>query len=162
MFRASETSVDVAELEGHELVDVVRPAVVLDPLVFWIGERGVDGHHRLEDFVVDRDGVACGGSDLFLGGRNRGDGITDVAHLLVLEGAFVLSDRKNAELHRQVCTRDHGLHAGNPPRRRRVDRSNARVRVRAAKDAAVQGAGEEHVVGVDRLARHARGRVNLR
>ncbi len=83
MFRASETSVDVAELEGHELVDVVRPAVVLDPLVLWIGERGVDGHHRLEDFVVDRDGVACGGSDLFVGGRDRGDGITDVAHLLV-------------------------------------------------------------------------------
>jgi hypothetical protein len=42
-----ESAIDVAELERHKLVDVVRSAVVLDALVLRFGECLIDRHHRL-------------------------------------------------------------------------------------------------------------------
>src|SRR5438046_761249 len=89
-FRTTESSIDVTELESHELVNVVRPAVVLDGLVIGLLERGIDRHHGLEDLVLDRDRVARGRRDLLFEGRDRRDGVADVAHFLVLEGALVL------------------------------------------------------------------------
>ena len=51
--RTLESTVDVTELERHELVNVVRAAVVLDPLVLGRLQRRVDRHHGLEDLVLD-------------------------------------------------------------------------------------------------------------
>ncbi len=157
-----EAAVDVAELERDELVDVVRSAVVLDSFVFRFRERGVDGHHRLEHLVLDGDGVAGRGCDLLVDCGDGRDGIADVPHFFMLQRALVLRDGQDAELHRQVGAGDHRLHAGDSPRRRCVDRDDASMRVRAAEDPAVQGAGEEHVVGVDRLAGDSRYRIDLR
>ncbi len=149
---ARETTVDVAELEGHELVDVVRAAVVLDALVPGRPERVLDRHHRLEDVVLDPDRVAGGGGRLLVSRGDGGDGVADVPDLLVLEGALVLRHRQDPELDRKVLTGDHGLDAWNPAGRRDIDAADARMRMRAAQDLAVQGAGQHDVVGVDRLA----------
>ncbi len=85
-----ETAVHVAELEGHELVDVVGPAIVLDAYVLRGAQRVFDGHHGLQDFVLDHDRIARGGGRLLVGRCHRGDRVADVAHLLVLERALVL------------------------------------------------------------------------
>ena len=111
-----ETSVHVAELEGHELVDVVRPSVVLDALALRCAKRFLDRHDRLEHLVLDSYRIARSGRGFLVRRRHRCDRVTDIAHLLVLERALVLGDRQDAELDRQVGAGDHGLHAGNAPR----------------------------------------------
>ena len=152
MLGATESAVDVSELERHELVDVVGPAVVLDPLVFRGRQCGVDRHHRLEDLVLDVDRVAGGGRDLLLGRRDRGDRVADVADLLVLEGALVLRHRQDPKFDWQVGAGDHCDDARDVARRRGVDGEDACVWVGAAQDLAVEGARGQHVVRVDRAA----------
>ena len=161
-FRTPESRVDVAELECHELVNVVRPAVILDPFVFGRPQRSVDRHDRLEHLVLDRDRIARHRRDLLLGGRHRGDRVADVAHLLVLQGALVLRHGKDAELDRQVRPRDHGKDAGYAAGGGGVDGHDARVGMRAAQDPAVQGARREHVVRVDGAAGDFAHGVDLR
>ena len=157
-----EATVHVAELQGHELVDVVRPAVVLDALVLGSFQRLLDRHHRLEHLVLDGDRVACRRGGLLVDGGDGGDRIADVTHLLVLERALVLRHREDAELHRQVSASDHRADARDAAGRRGVDGDDAGVRVRAAEDAAVQRARKHHVVGVDRLAGDLRRSIDLR
>ncbi len=88
-----EAAVDVAELERDELVDVVWSTVVLDAFVFRVRESGVDGHHRLEHFVLDCDGVASRRGNLLVGCGDGRDGIADVPHFFMLQRALVLRDR---------------------------------------------------------------------
>ena len=118
---ALESALDVTKLQRDQLVNVIGAAVVLDALVLRIRQRGVDGHDGLEHLVLDCDGVAGGSGDLFVGRGHGGDGVADVAHLLVLQRALVLGDGEDAELDRQVRAGDHGLDARDSPRRRRVD-----------------------------------------
>ena len=72
----------------------------------------------------------------------------------MLQGTLVLGDGEDAELDRQVRACDHGEDAWNAARRGGVDREDAGVRMRAAQDLAVQGPGQEHVVGVNGAPRH--------
>ena len=159
--RARQSTIDVAKLERDELVDVVGAAVILDALVLRRRQRGLDRHHRFEALVCDHDRVTRGGRDLLLGRGDRRDRVADVAHFLVLEGALVLRHRQDAELDRQVRAGDHGLDAGDPARGGSIDREDARVGMRAAKDLAVERTGQQHVVGVDGATGHLGRSVNL-
>src|SRR5207253_4394515 len=89
-FRTTESSLDVTELESHELVNVVRPAVVLDGLVLGLLERGIDRHHGLEDLVLDRDRVARGRRDLLFEGRDRKSTRLNSSHVAISYAVFCL------------------------------------------------------------------------
>ena len=79
----------------------------------------------------------------------------------MLQGTLVLGHGEDAELDGKVGAGDHRLHAWHSARRRGVDRQDARMWVGAAQDAAVEGAGGEHVVGVDGAAGHLGDGVGL-
>jgi hypothetical protein len=52
----------------------------------------------------------------------------------------------------QVAAGEHGAHAGMRASGRRIDAAHARVRVRAAHECGVRGAGNPHIVGVEPAA----------
>ncbi len=97
---AREATIDIAELERDQLVDVVGPAVVLDSLVLRRSQSFLDRHHRLEHLVLDGDGIARRRSDLLICGGHGRNGVSDVSHLFVLERSLVLRHRQDAELDR--------------------------------------------------------------
>ncbi len=145
-----EAGLQVAELVADHPVDVgVVPPVIVDALIPGLLQRLLDGHHRLQLLVLDLDGVAGRGRDLFVGGGHRGDRVADVAHLLVLQGALVLRHREDAEADREVVPGDDRVHARDSLGGAGVDRADAAMGDLGAEDPAVEHAWQQDVVRVD-------------
>ncbi len=101
----------------------------------WIGSRvpsracvGID--QRVERLVLHDDGFQRAPRRLGMIGRDRGDGLADVAHVVLREHGLILRDEPVGERSGHVFGREHGLDTTNLPRRRRVDANDARVRMR--------------------------------
>ena len=158
--RFAEAALHVAALELHPVGDVVRKRLV--QLRRARRNRLIDAGHRRQDVVdhldsicrLARDVERCRGH-----GRNR---MAVVQHLVARQHAVAhvaeVERRLSAEKHlrgigRDVARRHHRLHAGQRLGRRRVDRHDARVRVRAAQHRAVQQAGQADIGAVGGAAR---------
>ena len=151
---AGEVPLHVAEVEAAVEHDVAVEGVVhaggVGP------HRGDRVDDRLEHLVVDLDQRAGVLGDVAVGGRDDGDGLAGVAHLL--RGDRGLRHRLGAERgHRPDVLQRLGAgedadHAGQRPRGARVDRADAGVGVRAAQHGGVQHAGHHDVADVARAS----------
>src|SRR2546426_1760027 len=123
---------DVAEFQRHEFVDVSLFAVIVDARFgscegfFGIG----DGR---EDFIVDIDQVKRLESRQLLSRYDCSDGVSDVAHAVDTKGLLVLADGENSVLNGNVFARKHEMHSGVSGGARRIDFSDARMRMRRTK-----------------------------
>ena len=135
--------VGIAELERHRLVHV---AFSVNRFTL-AGNRLFDRHHRRQRLELDLDQVECLVGDPFVGGRDRGDGIADIADLFSGQRLLILADREDAELDRQIIAGEHGQHARVRPSARRVHVDDASMRVRTAQDAPVDHARQRQVIG---------------
>ena len=127
-----ECGIDVAERELHHLRDVA--------VVAWLAglvdlrrvrlERVLGLEDRFQQFVLDADPAECGVRGLFVDGRDRCDTVADVAHAIDAERALVAGPRDDAVRRRHLGTGDDGAHAWHRLGSARVDRDDARVRVR--------------------------------
>ncbi len=158
--RFANGRLDVAELEVDQLVQIAAVGVVVNPrLGMRHGGFGrVEGFERLVD---DPDEIEGGGRCLFSGRRHGCDGIADEADFIHAQRVLVLRDGQNPERNRQIAAREHCLHAVQLLRRGYVDRHDARVRLGAAQQPAIQHPGERQIVGEARSARHFRNGVDL-
>jgi hypothetical protein len=143
---------------------VVRDDVALDVRV----DGGCALLHRrlgVEDArqrrVVDVDRLECPQRDRLVERDHGGDALALVAHDAVGERGLVLHERAVVVLG-HVGLRVDGEHAGDRLRRAGVDAQDARVRVRAAQDLAVDHPGQAHVVGERGLAGDLLARVGAR
>ena len=107
-----------------------------------------DARQRLVGHVDRLDAVQRG---LLVGGDDGGHTLSLVAHDAVGQRRLVLHEGTELDL-RHVLLRVDGQHAGDLLGLRGVDGLDARVRVRAAQDLAVDHRGQAHVVGVGRAA----------
>ena len=106
------------------------------------------------EFDLHRGGGILG--RVAAGGNNHGDGVADIADLVAREcdlrarrcqGWVGHQHRDLGARHvrRQVVRGQHGAHAGHDACRRCVDRTDLRVRVRAAHEAGMQHSRQRHV-----------------
>jgi len=91
---------------------------------------------------------------LLVSGDDCGDRIAHVADTLWSERIFVLGYRQDAEGDGEILAGEHEVHAWVRLRARNVDRFDRRMRMRRAQQLAMQHAGQDHVVGEAREARH--------
>ena len=143
----------VAELEVDEFVEVAAVAIVVD---LWLGMRDsfLRGVERLERRIDHLDEIERRGRRFFGRCRHRRHGIADEANFVEAQRMLVLRDGQNAEWNRQIPADEDGQHASQPLRRGDIDRDDARVRLGAAQQLAVQHAGEGEIVGKARRPRH--------
>ena len=151
----------VAELERHVLVDVGPVAVLVDPDL-GMRQRVLDGHQGGQRLVLDLDQLARPLRGLFI---DRGDGGQGVAHhpdLVHAERFLVLRHGKDSELDaRQVRAGDHRIDARQRAGAARVDAGDACVGMRAPQQLAERHPRQHEVVGILRLARDLRPRIDL-
>ena len=160
--RLRERRLHVAELERDVLVDV-RAVPVLVDADLGMRERGFDGHQRGQCLVLDLDELARTLRRVLVDRGDGGHGVAHHPHLLDAQRFLVLGHRQDPEFHaRQIRTGDDAVDAGQGARAARVDARDPRVRVRAAQQLAERHAWQDEVVGVFRLTRHLRPRVDLR
>ncbi len=149
-----ERPVDLAERE-RALVGDVRPQRLVHERRALLARRERVEHDG-QLLVVDLDQVAGVLGDVAVLGDHGRDGLAVVAHLL--DRDHVLDDRAGAERRQRrrvlgdVLAGDDANDAGQRLGRRRVDRDDLRVRVRAAHDRRVRHAGQLDVVEVAALA----------
>ena len=152
----AESSLDVAALHAgrQRLVANVQTEVALRPDLNGAGLQRLLGiEDELEDFVIDRDQMQGFLGKVTIGGGDRRDRLPDVPHRIVEGVAALLRDlfhlvvvlhaagnRARAPDDHAVLVREHRLDAGQRLGFRDVDRSDARMRMRAAKNARVQHA----------------------
>ena len=159
---SGEARVHIAELEVHFFVDVVRAARILVQFREVVAQRGVDGHHRRQRFVLDVDQLKG-----FLGGElvvsdDRGDWVADVADSIDREDVFIGTRRQDAVFHREICAGHDRHDAGHAERTRSVDPFHPRVGEFAAEQLAEKHARQHDIVGVVRRTGHFAVCVRLR
>src|SRR6267378_100305 len=152
--------VGIAELEVDELVQVAAIAVVMDARL-GMRDRFFGRCDRLEWLVDDFDEIERRSRDLFAGGGNRRDRIADKPHLVDAQRVLVLGDGKNAERNRQIPSGEYGVDTLEARRSRGIDRADARVRLGAAQQLAVQHSRKREVIGESRRPRHLRDGVDF-
>ena len=155
-----QASVDVAEFEMDELVDVPGIRIVVDRRLGMLDgvERVGEGPQHL---VLDGDQVERLGGRFFAGGRDRRHGVAHEARFVERQGVLVLAHGEDAERDRQVLPDEHRFDAGESGGFGRVDRDDASVGVGAAEQLREEHPGQEQVVGEPGNARDFRGRVHL-
>ena len=161
---------------GCASLRVVQREVALGPDLRRVRlERLFRIEHERQHLVVDRDQPQRFFGDVAIDGRDRRDRLADEAHRVVERVAPLLGDlldlvvvllaagdRPGAPDDLAVLVRDDRLHAGQRARLRRVDATDARVRMRAAQHARVEHARQLDVAGVGRLAGDALDGVDAR
>ncbi len=157
---AVDRGVDLAELQVHVLRDVTVLAVLGD-CRFGAGQGLVRVEMGLEDRVFDLDQLQRVDGRVLVEGRDRGDGLADVAHLVHGERRLVLGPGQDAEFYRQIGADDDREHPGQRAGAAGVDGLDDRVRMRAAQQLRVQHARQLDVVGVDRRAGRLAEAVDL-
>jgi hypothetical protein len=145
-----EAGLDVAEVVLDPALDVARLVVVQQRGAF--GARGVGVEERRQRIEVDLDRAQRGLGGVDVVGRDREQRLAAVAHAIARQRPFVLRDRDHAVGGGEVPAGDHGAHAGQRQRARRIDAADHAVRDHAAADAAHEGAGAGQVGGVARTA----------
>ena len=145
-------------LVGPGLVaDLPVPDVVVLLLAVLADERrsGLERldrvHYDRKRLVVDLDRRDAVGRDVTLGRHDSRDLLRLIEHGVGRQDHLAVRHERRhpLELERyEIFARDHGEHAGDGERLRRVDALDARVRVRAARDVQVQHARQLHVVDV--------------
>ena len=155
-----QASVDVAEFEMDELVDVPGIRIVVDRRLGMLDgvERVGEGPQHL---VLDGDQVERLGGRFFAGGRDRRHGVAHEAHLVERQGVLILAHGEDAERNREVLPRKDRLYARYACGPGRVDREDTSVGVGAAEQLGEEHAGQEQVVGEPRDPRDFRGRIHL-
>jgi len=88
--------------------------------------------------VDDFDEIERRSRDLFAGGGNRRDRIADKPHLCRRRARARPGRRENAERNRQIPSGEYGVDTLEARRSRGIDRADARVRLGAAQQLAVQ------------------------
>ena len=145
-------------LGAEEAEDLLgRDALVDDRRVF--RHRVLHVHHRLEHLVLDLDEVEGVLGDVGVVRGDGGHGVAAVERLVggedVVEhparagGLAFAHEQLGVVLPREVLVRDDRRHARQRRGLRRVDRDNARVRVRAAQHPAVEQPRHPNVRAVD-------------
>ncbi len=161
--RESGRDVAVPHLRVERDVRVALPLQMLQ-----VGERAgglehvvndrrtrLRGAHLVEDrfefVVVDRHEIGARIRDVRVAREHHRHRFADVMHFAEREDGLIVEGRTVIRIGNQredVFTRDHGVHAGQRARFRRVDRDDARVRHRAAHDLAVQHPGQHEMMDV--------------
>src|SRR6266852_1854753 len=140
-------------------MDVPLFAVIVDP---WLRSRqsflGIG--YRLKDFIIDIDQVESLKRRQLLARDDGSDWISDVPHAVDTKGLLVLADGKNPVLDGNVFPRQHQVHSRVSDGARRVDFSDARMRMGRPQQFRVRHTRQENVVGEARLARHLRARID--
>src|SRR5260370_309245 len=88
------------------------------------------------------------------------DGHRSVLPAIDAQSLLVLADGKNPVLDGKVFPRQHEIHSRVSGGARRVDFSNARMRMRRPQQLAVRHSRQENVVGEARLAGHLRAGID--
>src|SRR5260370_34192905 len=134
----------VAEFQRHEFRNVSLFTVFVDARLrscegfFGIGDRR-------QDFIVDIDQVeGLEGGQLFAS-EDGGDGVSNVSRTIYAKGLLVLADGKNPVLDRQIFACQNQVDARASECSRRVDLSDARMRMRGPEQLAVRHAREKNV-----------------
>ena len=133
----------VTELQRHRLVHVRRS---VDRLAV-SGDGLLDGHDVRQLLELHLDQVQCLVGDPFVGGGDRRDRVADVPDSLASQRLLVLAHRQDPELDREVLTNEDSVHARQRPSPGGVDVQNARVRMRAAQDPAVEHPRQCEIIG---------------
>ena len=156
----AKAGVDVAALEVEVMRDVADGVVVNERRAG--RERCVERKHGRQHFVLDDDPVDRGARDRRIGRGYGGDFVADIAHACSIASGY-RSGRKAPHLRRGVSSpSEHRFDARHRRGGARVDRHDARVRVRAAQHRSVQHAGQVDVGDVLRRAGDFRNRVGAR
>ena len=116
--------------------------------------------YRRQDFIIDIDQVQRFKCRQFLARDDGGDRISHVPHAVDTKGLLVLADGKNPVLDGNVFPRQHQIHSRVSGGARRVDFSDARMRMGRPQQFRVRHTRQENVVGEARLARHLRARIH--
>src|SRR6266566_1215621 len=116
----------VAEFQRHEFMNVSLFTVFVDARL-----------RSCEGFFAREDG---------------GDGVSNVSRTIYAKGLLVLADGKNPVLDRQIFACQNQVDARASECSRRVDLSDARMRMRRPQQFTVRHAREKNVVGEARLA----------
>jgi hypothetical protein len=155
-----EPGIHVAELEQDLLAEVAGLAVGVD-----LHRARVERLLRVEvggqELVHHLDGIERLDGGVLVDRRHRGHAVAHVEHLVQGQRILVGRPRDDAVGDGKVAAGDHRVHARHGQRPARIDGDDARVRVGAALDLAVEQPRELEVVGVAGDAPHALHRVDL-
>ena len=171
-----EAGLHIAELEHVPFGNIGRRRRRLDAAGDHVGkQQGRIRLHRLVDvddvrqhLVVDRDQRQRLVGNSLAGGRDRRDRMALIEYLLARHDVArhmpeILRDAFRADilefLLREIRGGHHGLDAGQSRRLRGIDRSDARMGVRRAQNAADQHARHRQIGAVLRNPRHLRHAV---
>src|SRR5260370_36010811 len=141
----------VAEFQRHEFMNVSLFTVFVDARLrscegfFGIGDRR-------QDFIVAIDQVEGPEGGQLFASEDGGDGGSNVSHMIHAKGLLVLADGKNPVLYRQIFACQNQVDARASECSRRVDLSDARMRMPGPEQLAVRHAREKNGVGEARLA----------
>ena len=149
----------IAKLQRHALVNVAFFAVIVNARLGSC-ERFFGVGDRRQDFVLDVDQVQSLERGQLFARDDGSDRISDVAHVIDAKRLLVLADRQNSVLDGHVFSGENQIHARMSRGARRVDFSDASVRMRRTQKFAVRHARQENVVGEARLTGDFRAGVD--
>ena len=150
-------ALDVTELLEDSLLDVRRADVVLASVMNRLGGVFKPLPHVMDCFellVLDFDEAHCLPRRCLVDGRDTGNQVTYVSHLLASHRVLVLGHGKHAESSTGILPGGHSDHSGQLYSRRDVDGQHPGVVVLRTNDPTNQLAGKADVVAVLCLTRH--------
>ena len=149
----------IAKLQAHQLMNVPFFAIFVDS---WLGsqESFLGIRDRRQDLIIDIDQVQRFKCCQLLAGDDGSDRISHMPHAVDTKGLLVLADGKNPVLDREVFPGEHEIHSRVSGGARRVDFSDARVRMGRPQQLRVRHSRQENIVGEARLAGHFRAGID--